>query len=743
MRKIVLFLPFILAIFVVSTAIVDRAFKSKKVKISTTFFKSLDALNTVSKPTKKPIKQKVSLTNDLRKELLYGAYKDVEKLDFTNPKLNDKNNKNEIIKKSIVPSFYSKAKKKKIKDFVLQKKSTNFKNTEFKKEKISQNIIELNLEEKVQVFGYSKITKIKKTKWSIIFDYSMKPTTEKILVKPKLAANKIYKENKVTPIRISDNKKVKVENLKSIDRISTVMAATEKSNQSQSKSLSKNSSAQKKLEVITNEDKSSSGLVFFDYTTATKDLNTQKSDPVKKVVSENPENKVTIRQKSKSIKQPLLDFNNIKRSLENNKIAKTGSIGPKNKEPFDLPSQELSKLNDKKMTTQKISSYLSANKRNYKSEYSIQPYNVDGSTKNTEVPNFEIRFEDDIDDIIQSFGEGEIVLNDLLNTNMSIRRGTLYSASHYPTTVDFVLENNEIVAKIPLIQKEYFGKIVEENGLTAFGGQLLVELDNSTEDVEIEANYERKVFLNKYLKQVDRGNDEYSFILFIGVDTGNSILNFKTIKNKTVSKIIHIEDSEIYYEPNFYVEKVNDDFELNEEYLLSKEKGPLSIDPNEVIGLTFSGKIKKLTTNRYRINKVNYATGMRSYVELKHLSESVFVGRWDNNFVAVPSEQYMRHVLSNFNINSVGSNCLVQINLPKKASELYFNGQSRNGVMRMQTRILDKDGIFYTDLSNDSEKIFLLGEEQGIINVKVKYVDGSLDYLQSYCSDNTYLVEQL
>ena len=41
------------------------------------------------------------------------------------------------------------------------------------------------------------------------------------------------------------------------------------------------------------------------------------------------------------------------------------------------------------------------------------------------------------------------------------------------------------------------------------------------------------------------------------------------------------------------------------------------------------------------------------------------------------------------------------------------------------------------------KKIFILGEEQGIINAKIKYTDGSEDYLQSYCSNSTYLVEQL
>ena len=56
---------------------------------------------------------------------------------------------------------------------------------------------------------------------------------------------------------------------------------------------------------------------------------------------------------------------------------------------------------------------------------------------------------------------------------------------------------------------------------------------------------------------------------------------------------------------------------------------------------------------------------------------------------------------------------------------------------------LDEDGKFYDDLSYNSRKIFLLGEKQGVINIKVQYTDNSIDTLQSYCSKDTYLVEQL
>lgn len=718
MKKILLIIPFILAIYAVSNTVVERSFSSKKITINTKLFKTLDTIKTVQRA---PVIGVRVPSHD---------FSDVKHMKFDNPVV--KVEKVVKSKKQIV-TFNKNIIEKKITNFELENQNEKIVSKNIVKKEINEKIIELDLTEKVNVYAYTKIKEIKKTKWSAIFDYS--PV--------KLAKTKTYYKNNETPIRISNIKKVKEEQViidKKTDRISTKLAATEKSivkDEVKEESTPKISENKRELEVVIMKNEKPKDLVFFDYTAAENDLNTQK---VVKTKVKKPQSVVTVKSSSTKKVLPPLNFNNINGSKKSG-----GSIEPViPKIPKIVKHEpETVKMAESFLNTQKAAKPFVQSKLNYNSDYSIQPYNVNGSKKKKDVMSFEVRFDDDIDEIIQSFGEGEINLKTKINTEMSIRRGTILSASHYPTTVDFVLENNEIVAKIPMLEKDYLNSLITQNDITGFGAQLLVELDNQTEDVDIDAPFERKLFLNKNLKQVERGEDDYSFILFLGAETGNTIISFKTVNNETVSKIIHLEDSELYYEPNFYVDQKRDDFELNEEYLLSKEKGPLSLDPKQINGLTFEKSFKKLTSNRYRVNNVLYPLGMRSYIELKHLEESVYVGRWNNKTATVPSEQYMRHVLNKFNISSVGSNCLVQVNLPKAASELYFNGQSKSGAMRMQAKILDKDGIFYSDLSNESEKIFLLGEEQGIINIKVKYVDGSVDYLQSYCSDNSYLVEQL
>ena len=67
------------------------------------------------------------------------------------------------------------------------------------------------------------------------------------------------------------------------------------------------------------------------------------------------------------------------------------------------------------------------------------------------------------------------------------------------------------------------------------------------------------------------------------------------------------------------------------------------------------------------------------------------------------------------------------------------------------TQMLDSDGKFYDSLSAKTNKIIIVGEGQASsdisldskINIKIEYEDGSVQFLNSYCSPNTYLVEQL
>src|SRR5690606_18278941 len=143
--------------------------------------------------------------------------------------------------------------------------------------------------------------------------------------------------------------------------------------------------------------------------------------------------------------------------------------------------------------------------------------------------------------------------------------------------------------------------------------------------------------------------------------------------------------------------------------------------------------------------------GGRRYLELSHQAEPIFVGVKENNTVVVPSENFMRYILSRFEDSKLGNRCLVQVNLSKMATRVDVGSESAGQSLMTYMQVLDSDGKFYDSEGAKNRKVIIVGENQGAaelsqdakINVKVTYFDGSVEYLGSYCSPNTYLVEQL
>jgi hypothetical protein len=695
MKKIILLVPLFILLATTFIKKLDDAFLAKKIVNPLSHFVPREELKQLVHDSEKSVAKMIVTENKNQKKYQVNDF--VPKI--TKVKNSDQSSLNKNVKISKVIS-------KKIPGYKLQKKDKNSNNKiVVTKNNFNDYIVELDINEKIKTSAHTQTSTISGANWTI-FEYS-------------LEHQELSEENTLAQIEATPT--IKIDLAENTDRISTALAATEKSNVNESLNdeeiqvdvvrLVKENQQIKNVETKTIESNVDE-IVFFDYSKANNQLE-----------NKNEKAKLAALQKKKQndSSSEILAIAPIEPQVK--KV--NGPIGP------DLKIFENDKTESK-----------SDNVGN-RVEYSISPYSVDGKQNKKMITQFDVRFDDDIDEVKQSYGENTVKFNLLTNNQYGVRRSTIFANGHYPTAIDIIVENQKETARIPLIQYKYLSELYSKINANGLGATILVELDASTEDVDLDTKYEKKIYLDHNLRFVERSESDYSFIMFIGAEAGNTIINFKSSLGNGLSKIIHIKNDEIYYEPNFYLNNEIDQFTLFEEYLLTKDQTQLSLDPAQIRGLTFNNKLKKITNNKYRLDRVVYPLGMRSYLELKHLEESVYVGRWGNEKVIVPSEEYIRYVLDQFKLNKVSSNCLVQLNLSKSASELNFNGQSKNGNMRMQVKILDNDGIFYTDLSKESKKVFMLGEEQGIISIKIKYYDGTEDYLQSYCSDSTYLVEQL
>lgn len=645
--------------------------------------------------------------------------------------------------------------------------SVEFKKQDPNKRKIKEIKLELSYDE-IPEQGKFEINKIQQVAWS---DYAIDFNKYKELNRPMLAQVKNHD-----------------------DRISTAVSAPERSSVPQndnsdsmnfSGSSKKIEFQQKDTEVAAlSKQKPKEELVFFDYEETAKKAEVEtKIDKVVpiKVDSEIKE-EVSIHKNNRSpaidplemqksivssLQQPavptakdekLIDekkilaeaIANIRNKSKKNRVPKVAQVEDRvNKKDRGIDSAA-KKGEENSLVEAKNYACLDPKdltiSDTYETEYAITLTGVDYSDRRYgKVRNFEARFHDDHNEAKKDYGNGKLNLSFKMNTQMSVRKATFVSRGYYPTTTDLVFEAGKLEANIPVFSLNSFDKVLEDNNLRGLGGHILIELDDKTEDVELDkaTEYEAKLYLNKQFKVVSRSSYDYYFVLFVGVEVGNTEINFRNNKDKYISKLIHVNGDEIYYEPNFYAEIDSDNFSVYEERLLSKCKSIKNINPGKLEAWSYDGKFSKEALNKINVKNMIYPLGARKYIEFKHLEESIFVGRWSEENVIIPSEEYISHVLGKFNLGQSQSKCLVHLNFTKPIADIAFNGQSGNNAMNMQIQVLDADGQFYDSFSSQSERAFIMGEDTGVINIKIDYKDGSTQYLQSYCSDNTYIVEQL
>lgn len=384
----------------------------------------------------------------------------------------------------------------------------------------------------------------------------------------------------------------------------------------------------------------------------------------------------------------------------------------------------------------------------YSNEVSIQ---ISGTNlkKVSKEYGFEIRFQDDLNESIQDYNSGVVNINHELSDESMTRSITVLKRGFAPTNTDLILESGRTEATLPLIEEEVFKNYLANYEPRGPVGAVLVELGDSVDSVNLDVPYGKVITLDDQLK-ITTGND-YLYQLFIGVNAGNALLTYTDMNGDVVSKIIHVHEQELTYESYFAQDVKNERVELYEEGLLGKEKIALGISSSYVIQFATTKTLQKLTTNKFKTDFKKTLLGGRKYLELTHQEEPVFVGYKSNNKLEIPSENFMRLILSNFEGSGLGNRCLIQVNLSKKAVKVDVGTESVQASVMPYVQMLDMDGRFYDSVGEKTTKIVVVGEAQGApeiskdskINFKISYEDGSEEFFGSYCSPNTYLVEQL
>jgi len=419
------------------------------------------------------------------------------------------------------------------------------------------------------------------------------------------------------------------------------------------------------------------------------------------------------------------------------KVAAVTTQAQKKSNP--LPQQE-------KSLNKEQNAFLSS-QENYQVEMTIQASGIDFS-KIQSIHGFELRFQDSLQ-VIEDYGSGEVSLRATLAQPKMTRSVVLLKRGFTPTNTDLILESGNTKTSIPLIEETKFNELNQLEGVEDNTGAVIVELDDETELAQLDIPFKSVIKLNGDF--VPTSKSDYRYLAFLGAKSGNALLTYVRADGLKVNKIIHIHENEVSFDSNYYEAVINEKFQLFEEDLLAKQKSPLIISSDSVKIFAKEETARKINDNTYKLNFDIQQLAGRKYIELNHQDEPVFIGFRENNQIDVPSENFMRHVLSKFENAKLGDRCLIQVNLNKKTKNFEVGAESVNSSLVTYSQVLETDGKFYDSLSDKSEKIIIIGENQSSdaysqdskVNIRIEFSDGSEQYLSSYCSPNTYLVEQL
>lgn len=321
----------------------------------------------------------------------------------------------------------------------------------------------------------------------------------------------------------------------------------------------------------------------------------------------------------------------------------------------------------------------------------------------------------------------------------SIVRYMVDGKSLVPLSFEVGLLFGQTEFEIPLIEKESFLRFVDRYSSDAYGGALLVDLYDKLETAEIDRPYVEKIYLTEDFKKTTQDND-YRYLLFLGIDQGNALLQVQTMDGLYAEKVINIQNDEIFFEYPVVSEGEAKEFNLFEESILTNKVQELNVRGG-IYQFNSKNRAIEVGINRYKIKTSFRISGMKNMLEFENDRGNVIVSYNDESNVVLPSQEYQQYLIDLFDLGSMEENCIVEIRPSKKIKNIRFDSFDNKGKMPTDLYYFDEDGMFDLEPSELTTKAYFIGDGPGVIYSEIEYIDGKKDYLKTYCSNKTYLIE--
>ncbi len=349
----------------------------------------------------------------------------------------------------------------------------------------------------------------------------------------------------------------------------------------------------------------------------------------------------------------------------------------------------------------------------------------------------------DASDIV-SDDKGRFSFEYFLSSGRQRLAGTFSAKGHVPTRVELPLEVGSYGSLVPLMSIESMDAFLRQLNITAPGGFILVDLDEQIIDVEIDRTYQYKAYLDANMKPSE-ADDSARFALFLGVNPGNVMLRYLTRGREIVERVSLVVADEILFDLPLIEKAQTHSFGLFEMESLSLMPRELTLSGRDIRPFNRKNTAVQDTLNFYSLELASSVLGARKYTEIDHLGTTFFVGHHGGDRLVIPGQGFLNEILAFHQLDRLERDCLIQINLPneKEVLEARMLGEGADGPLALDESYLNRDGTVSMEATEFSTHAFVLGDMQGVINMRFDYVDGSVDFLTSYCAAGTYLVEHL
>ena len=374
-----------------------------------------------------------------------------------------------------------------------------------------------------------------------------------------------------------------------------------------------------------------------------------------------------------------------------------------------------------------------------KISYKILGRLVDPGNKTEEAFGFEFIPHYDRNDRV-SDSSGEINLEYSVMGSQNVVSGMILKQGHVDIQTDLDLNSSSMKSVIPLIETEKFEKFLQTNKLNTNGSYILVNTTKGYSDIELDGQNLPKVLLTSKFKVVQK-DETPTFILLAGVLPGNNFVKLKN-ENGWTQKVLNNQENMITYIDEESRESEDQSLELYTE-TKSGKLVELSASGTEIKLLSSKNNVRKISTNKIAFKTPTTLSTQKNYLEIKKES-STFVGiNGNENELNIPTQREKELIMTEFGVSDLQNSCIIQINSSDDIARLRLGGPSDIGEIYTQVIYADREGNLSTELSEWTNKAYVLGDRTGVLNIQVEYSNGATKMTNSYCSNDVYLVENL